>query len=372
MERTPKIAKSDKGLNDLIKNKYYPININGKDKIITHDKKLKKDKRFIYFDKKWLVKLDKDDKTKREALRQHESVGIFNNFKTIPGSRKLSQLALKCFDKIIVPRKTLIPRELQSKYDGIQHLYLRKINGKPNNIKYYTKNKSLSKEQCKVLHADEQIRGKFGFTVNDKPLQGKYFDSYIKWLIRNTKDENTVEEKTYREISVPVKTNTDGSRQPGVIQMGLNSYMKRNALINPVQIIDAHIKKEKLKIFDTINLGGVLSELNILPAEAFDYICSYLNKNRDKKRLHTQDRELMRGASALKNLIDFYNAEKERTTIAKRKDKKIKIFSYRQLMESKQYAEYCTQVSDLQIREYETFKKWIRKKLDAIALVENK
>ena len=93
----------------------------------------------------------------------------------------------------------------------------------------------------------------FVLTEYSKDKKYGYDPDYpINVFYRNTKDENTVEEKTYREISVPVKTNTDGSRQPGVIQMGLNSYMKRNALINPVQIIDAHIKKEKLKIFDTM------------------------------------------------------------------------------------------------------------------------
>ena len=370
MASTQKTLTLNKALNDFIIKKYYPVNVNGKEKIITHDKKLKDKKNFIYIDKKTLQTFKKQHEAVRTIRNQHEAIGLFSNFTHVEGDMKFSEQALKCFDKIIAPLKTLIPKEQQAKYGGIKSVILRKINDKPNNIKYYTKNKSLTDEQCSVLNSHETRRGTYGFTINDNPFSGQYFDSYIKWLIKNTKNENDAEEKTYKAISLPVKTNADGSREPGVIQMGVNSYMKRNSLTNPVQIIDAHVKKEKLKIFDAINLGSILSELNISPAEAFDYVCAYLNKNRDKKRLHTQDRELNRGASALKNLIDFYNAEKLRTTIAKRKDKKIKIFGYKELMNCKQYADYCSLVEDIQIRNYETFKRWIRNKLDAIALLD--
>jgi len=367
-----KIAKLDKGLNQLIKEKYYPVHTSKGEIITTTDQSKKGNKKFQVFPADWLKELDKKDRGRRLALRQHDATNMFDGFETVAGKVPNEAYCLKHFDKIIAPRKTLIPKKLIDRYGGIQSVVLRKINGKPNEVKYYTKNKSLTEAQCKILYDHEGWRGVHGFKINDKPLEGKYFASYIEWLINNTKDEEEAEQETYKAISLPVKTNSDGSRAPGVIQMGLNSYMKRNTLTNPVQIIDAHVKKEKLKIFDAINLGGVLSEMNISPAEAFDYVCAYLNKNRDKKRLHTQDRELTRGASALKNLIDFYKAEKERTTLQKLKNKNIKVFGYKELMESKQYADYCIQVGDLQIRNYETFKKWIRNKLDAIAVLENK
>ena len=370
MAHKKKTAKLDEGLNRLIKEKYYPVHTVAGEIITTTDPSKKGNKKFQVFPANWLKELDKKDRGRRLALREHDATNMFDGFETVAGKVPNEEHCLKHFDKIIAPRKTLIPKKLIDRYGGIQSVVLRKINGKPNEVKYYTKNKSLTKAQCKILYDHEGWRGVHGFKINDKPLEGKYFSTYIEWLIENVESKEEAEENTYREISTPVKTNPDGSREPGVIQMGLNSYMKRNSLTNPVQIIDAHVEKEKLKIYDVINLGGVLNELNISPAEAFNYVCAYLNKNRDKKRLHTQDREANRGASALKTLIDFYNAEKDRTTIAKRKNKKIKIFVYRDLMNSKQYADYCAQVNDLQIRNYETFKKWIRKKLDALALLD--
>jgi hypothetical protein len=374
MAHKKKTAKLDKGLNQLIKEKYYPVNTVAGEIITTTDPSKKGHKKFRYFPAGWAEDMAKKNKSRRQLKTRQELTSIFDNFETVAVKIPNETHCLKHFDKIIAPRKTLIPKELQKKYSGIQSAVFKKIKkgnvSEPNIIKYYTKNKSLTDAQCKILYDHEDWRGVHGFKINDRPLEGKVFSTYISWLINN---ENTIEEaeqQTYKAISLPVKTNADGSREPGVIQMGLNSYMKRNSLTNPVQIIDAHVKKEKLKIFDGINLGSVLSELNISPAEAFDYVCAYLNKNRDKKRLHTQDRELNRGASALKNLIDFYNAEKLRTTIAKRTDKKIKIFGYKELMNCKQYADYCSLVEDIQIRNYETFKRWIRNKLDAIALLD--
>jgi len=368
MARTPKKTKIDKKVSNFIKDKYYPITHKGVEKILTTDKSKIGNKNFRVIGHNWDKSIEKQKGIDR-ARRDQETVNMFDGLPTKPGTVPNNKLCKKHFDEVHAPVISLVPEKLKKLYGGIQSVVLRKINGKPNNVRYYTKNKKLTNQQCKILYDHENWRGIHGFTINDKPLEGKYFASYIEWLINNTKDDKEAEQETYKAISLPVKTNPDGSREPGVIQMGLNSYMKRNSLTNPVQIIDAHVKKEKLKIFDGINLGSVLSELNISPAEAFDYVCAYLNKNRDKKRLHTQDRELNRGASALKNLIDFYNAEKLRTTIAKRKDKKIKIFGYKELMDCKQYADYCSLVGDIQIRNYETFKKWIRNKLDAIALL---
>lgn len=116
----------------------------------------------------------------------------------------------------------------------------------------------------------------------------------------------------------------------------------------------------------------MLAELNINSQEAFDYICSYLNKNKKILRVHTEDRETERGASALKNLIDFFNAENKRTTDDRRKGIKVKVYGYPQLMESEQYAEYCRLTGEKPITGYESFRKWARAKIDFINNISKK
>ena len=111
-------------------------------------------------------------------------------------------------------------------------------------------------------------------------------------------------------------------------------------------------------------------ELNITAQEAMDYVSAYLTKNRNLRRKHTEDRELARGATALKILIDFYKAEVKRTTNLKLEKPKTKIFGYKELMGSQQYIDYCNKTGEPRLRQYESFKKWIRKRLNALAKIK--
>ena len=234
------------------------------------------------------------------------------------------------------------------------------------------------------MYLDEDIRSTYGFLINDQPLTDS---NLLRYLSKVTEIEEKASVKlsqkigtlmtkadqslmALRQMTSPVKTNPDGSRKPLAIQMGLNSYMERNKLKNPTGIIDSHVKNEKLKIYDFYNLGSVLAELNITAKEAFDYVCKYLNKNRELKRTHTEDRELYRGATALGNLIDFYKAEVKRTTILKLEKPKTKVFTYRNLMNAPEYAQYCKQAEVPTIRVERTFSRWFKSKLDIINKVQ--
>jgi len=173
-------------------------------------------------------------------------------------------------------------------------------------------------------------------------------------------------------LSPKVKPNADGSRKPMVIQLGINSYMSRNKLTNPVEIIDVHAKGiEKIKVYDFRNLSSLLQEINVNPQEAFDYVTKYLNKNVDIKRIHTQDREEERGGTALRNLVEFYYAELERTTKLKKTVRTTKPFTYQLLMASDEWKDYCKASKQPAIWSYDKFKKWFAKKLEVYAKLKN-
>ena len=302
--------------------------------------------------------------------------GLLNDFPVAPidATIKTAKRARIAFDKVYYPLKTIVPPNLVDKF-GMQSAVFKTYQDKPNCIRYYTKNKYLNAEQCKILHEDDGIRSVFGYEINNQKMTKKMFATYIGWIAENVDDlyddeEDAIEYEAYKEMSSALRTNPDGSRSPMVIQMGMNSYMDRNMINNPVKIIDTHVTQEKLKIYDYTNLGKVLAEVNISSQEAFDYVCKYLNKNRNIKRKHTEDRELTRGASALKNLIDFYKAEVSRTTTLKMSQPKTKVFGYKELMNGEQYKAYCKQTGEPQLRQYESFKKWIRKRLNSIANIK--
>jgi len=306
---------------------------------------------------------------------------------------KTAEEARKAFDEVHYPLAVIVPKHRQAGL-GIAEAIPKFVNGKKNCIRYYTKNKKLSQAQCDVLYREEDHRSVHGYLINDKYMSTEMLLDYLSKVQKYDEIKDAIEEqdeiintkaiqeygrklrtqRAIKEIAPKVEVNPDGSRKPslGVLQMGMNSYMLRNKLKNPTEIIKTHATGEKYKIYDSFNLGRVLAELNINSQEAFDYICSYLNKNKKILRVHTEDRETERGASALKNLIDFFNAENKRTTDDRRKGIKVKVYGYPQLMESEQYAEYCRLTGEKPITGYESFRKWARAKIDFINNISKK
>ena len=308
--------------------------------------------------------------------------GKFNNFPVEDISSEIGSVdsAMYAFDKVTYPVKIAIPKELQAEYGGLQEFVPTNYNGQKNALRYYTKNKNLTQIQCAVLYQDDSYRNTFGYFINDKKMTDEMFKTYIQYVddINNSFDDSndadviSTETIIYRNLSMSAPTNVDGSRKPRILQAGVNSYMERNKINNPIHIIDTHTTKEKLRVFDYVNLNGMLEEINVNAQEAFDYICSYLRKNKEIKRIHTEDRETQRGASALKNLIDFFNAEKLRTTEAKIKDRKVKVYGYQQLMNSTEYSKYCEVTGEKPIDNYETFKRWIKNRIDMLNSIKKK
>ena len=297
------------------------------------------------------------------------------DFPVAPIKAPLYHKDQKAFDKITYPLKTIIPNP--EDWGGVKEAVFKTYKGRKNCMRYYTKRDDLTDKQCELLFADDDLRAVYGYEINGKQgMTSRMFGTFIRWLSinqDNLEEEDIIEDvefKAYKELSSPVRTNPDGSRKPLVISMGVNSYMARNKLTNPTQIIEAHTKKEKLKIYDFTNFGDVCGELNITAQEAMDYVSAYLTKNRNLRRKHTEDRELARGATALKILIDFYKAEVKRTTNLKLEKPKTKIFGYKELMGSQQYIDYCNKTGEPRLRQYESFKKWIRKRLNALAKIK--
>ena len=324
-------------------------------------------------------------KTFQEGFNQANidaSKGKFDGFLAEDISSEIGSVdsAMYAFDKVTYPVKISIPKELQAEYGGVQEFVPAIYNGEKNAMRYYTKNKNLTQIQCAVLYQDDSYRNTFGYFINDKKMTDEMFKTYIRYVddintsFDDSNDTDIISTETivYRNLSMSAPTNVDGSRKPRLLQSGVNSYMERNKLNNPIGIIDTHTTKEKLTVYDYINLNGLLEEINVNAQEAFDYICSYLRKNKEIKRIHTEDRETQRGASALKNLIDFFNAEKLRTTEAKIKDRKVKVYGYQELMNSPEYSKYCEVTGEVPITKYDTFKRWIKNRIDMINSIKKK
>ena len=304
------------------------------------------------------------------------------DIKTLPSAREH-------FIDITYPLRCIIPEPMVKKM-GVREMIFKTHKGQPNCIRYYVAlmQRKLTEKQCAVLFLDEDIRSTYGYLINNKPMTNDFLISYITYvdtlgkiaekksqLIRMNQEIGRQERTLntmFSMLSSKVKPNADGSRKPMVIQLGVNSYMSRNKLTNPVEIIDVHAKGvEKIKVYDFKNLSSLLQEINVNPQEAFDYVTKYLNKNVDIKRIHTQDREEERGGTALRNLVEFYYAELERTTKLKKTVRTTKLFTYQLLMASDEWKDYCKASKQPAIWSYDKFKKWFAKKLEVYAKLKN-
>ena len=89
--------------------------------------------------------------------------------------------ASKLFDKVIYPMKIIIPKNKIKKL-GVREMVFKTYKGKPNFIRYYTKNKTLNDKQCALLYLHKELRETYGFTVNDKAGFGskENLANYIK------------------------------------------------------------------------------------------------------------------------------------------------------------------------------------------------
>lgn len=343
----------------------------------TKKEALKHNKLFVVDkEKKDLVLLDKKNKAvKINHKLEHEKrkryydqlEGISEKLVDFPVASiddaiKTKDFTRQHFDLVIYPVKTIIPDELTKLFGNWKEITFKNYKGKKNCIQYFCSNELLTDKQCEALYLEQDIRSVFGYLLNGALLSGENFNRYIRWVDKNiseAEDTPKIDEIKYGELAVTTPTNIDGSREPILIQVGLRTIMKKYKLKNPVELIDVIAKKpDAYKIADFIHLSGMFKELNIYPQEAFEYICKYIAKNRNVKRLHKDIREAKRGSSALKNLVEFYHAECERRVKAKKNDPRIKLYSYPQLEKSKEYEEYLKQSGDIRMGSGDSFKRW--------------
>jgi hypothetical protein len=319
-----------------------------------------------------------------------------------------SKLSKQTFDKVIYPLKALVPKD-RVKELGLQSYIQTKIDGKRNVIKYYCKNPvKLTLGQLETLYKERDDRYTYGYLINDRHITAQALNDYLKYVdtkARATDDKykkidiynkelsigyqdrvvqnytglkkQRIQEQRARRLGVGTaqekqKINDsmvlpisgvrlpDGSRLP-TTGIGLNTYFKKNNLKTTTDIITCFGsgKDRSLIVKDYVNLGYLLQDININAQEAFQYICTYLNHYPGKRKIHTEDRERSRGGLLLDNLFKFFDAEHNRTLEEKKINKKIKVYSQKDLMQSEQYANYCLDTGIKKETNIKTFNKWV-------------
>ena len=95
-------------------------------------------------------------------------------------------------------------------------------------------------------------------------------------------------------------------RKPSAIGLGLNSYLAKHKLVNPVEMAKTHKKHRDYKVFGFMQLREVCDELNVSIEEAFLYICEGMTSTDTRWRKHRIEKEFWRGSESIVNIVRYY------------------------------------------------------------------
>ena len=138
-----------------------PISINpsnSKQRVVRRKKLTKEINELIkdkYYSEKPVIKLNKPVE---EYLKTFKVSSIEEDVGTAEQAKQL-------FDKVVYPVKLIVPKNKVKKL-GIESMVPSTWKNKPNDVHYFTKNKSLTEKQYTLLYLEEDIRDTHGFRIN--------------------------------------------------------------------------------------------------------------------------------------------------------------------------------------------------------------
>ena len=146
-------------------------------------------------------------------------------------------------------------------------------------------------------------------------------------------------------------------RKPSAIGLGLNSYMDRHKLVNPVEFAKVYPKNKDYKINHFIQLREVCAELNVNVEEALLYICEGMTSTDNRWRRHRIEKEFWRGSESIVNMCKYY---KDKTKDAQSKG--LAKYSVKNLWKSK-YVKNIFNQNQAKVPSYPVFSQWFKKQM---------
>ena len=157
------------------------------------------------------------------------------------------------------------------------------------------------------------------------------------------------------------------SRSPSVLQVGLNSYMKKHGLKNPVDFAKAYKKHKDYKIYGYINLRMILEEMNVSPTEALLYVCEGMTKSDKRWSMHRFEKEYFRGSNSLIYMYNYFKEKQDEHKKANKPKYSVKEFWKSSYVKSV-FKGYGMGVP----KDYSTFAKWWKRMSHHVEVLDKK
>ncbi|ANS05478.1 hypothetical protein [uncultured phage_Deep1-GF2-KM23-C739] len=95
--------------------------------------------------------------------------------------------------------------------------------------------------------------------------------------------------------------------RPPITGIGLNTYMKRNNLKSPVDVIKAFKNDKSLKVKSWQNLIWYLEQMNYKPDEVFEYALTAVSNTKERWNRHRIFREYeINESGAIEDMCKYY------------------------------------------------------------------
>ena len=157
------------------------------------------------------------------------------------------------------------------------------------------------------------------------------------------------------------------SRKPSMIQVGLNSYMTKHGLKNPVDFAKAYKKHKDYKIYGYINLRMILEEMNVTPTEALLYVCEGMTKTDKRWAMHRFEKEYFRGSNSLINMYNYFKEKQDEHKKANKAKYSVKNFW------KSDYTKAIFKGHGLVLpKDYSTFAKWWKRMSHHVEMLDKK
>ena len=232
------------------------------------------------------------------------------------------------------PIDTLIPKALKGMNKELEGTYLEEVGrdiwfahltankaelikqfGKPFEDAYesYKKGKGkksrddlanyLHKQREEKLKASIKKKMVSSTTISTKPA------SFMGSLIKERKINNVGTLDLATQLTGMKANKQAPYDRPPITGTGLNSYMKRNGLKTPVDIIKAYKKDKSLKVKSWPNLVFFLRQMNYQPDEVFEYALTAVSNTKERCNRHRIFREYEKNESgAIEDICKYYRA----------------------------------------------------------------
>lgn len=194
-----------------------------------------------------------------------------------------------------------------------------------------------------------------GGLLSNKDDIPKFPEIKIKFSQPNTLRRSMVA----RRLQIPERKKADLEKREPTSNMGLNKFMKKHNLVNPVEFAKVYPKNmNDYKVNGHMNIRDLCDDMNVSPKEALLYICEGVTSTDERWKSHRMEKEtLFRDSQSIVNIIKYYYEKVAENKEMRKTDKSVYKYTIKSLWSS-DYVANIFKSYKCTVGSYSQFTRW--------------